>query len=488
MSRLKISENLFLEVNELNRLVKFIVDDGYKRLIKPMINSFGIVRNQSDDSSFKVIKSGNNIVVKSGLAFTKNLEAIVSKEDVQYTLSGIITAGTKKWVILSRDVTNYEDGSVNLSSDGSISGTDTEFSKVLRGQPNFPTRIKFGLAGGDDSTLDSRIQNNDFEVVRVNNDESALIVGDFPARSGLNYKVVGTFTPGFTPSEENKYIYEYDSYKIDIVVSDTKPEIEDGEQFILACITYTANGFTVSDERDSYAFSVGNYITQSEEISEANINSIIQVNKIQEDNISVEYEVITSGVIFVSNYTITQNSGNTIFQVNSCSNNLLGNNPTFADGLLNGWYILNKSNMRRMKIINNVGNSLYIDVFNSDFESSDQNVIIIPPFEDVEFEVVLNNSVNLPSAPFYFKFSCEDIYNRFRFYYKKGGNYTSTNVFIKTRFVEDKQTHQYTNMQSHTFSFNGNRKSYSGGKFVIGYLEDVQSHQSFNEAYDESYN
>ena len=33
MSRIKFSENLFLEVNELQRLVKFLADDGYKLAI-----------------------------------------------------------------------------------------------------------------------------------------------------------------------------------------------------------------------------------------------------------------------------------------------------------------------------------------------------------------------------------------------------------------------------------------------------------------------
>ena len=33
MSKLKISENLFLEVAELNRLVRFLGDDGYRLIL-----------------------------------------------------------------------------------------------------------------------------------------------------------------------------------------------------------------------------------------------------------------------------------------------------------------------------------------------------------------------------------------------------------------------------------------------------------------------
>ena len=40
MAKLKLSENLFLEVAELNRFRQFIEDDGWKRVIKSIIKSY----------------------------------------------------------------------------------------------------------------------------------------------------------------------------------------------------------------------------------------------------------------------------------------------------------------------------------------------------------------------------------------------------------------------------------------------------------------
>ena len=70
MSRLKISENLFLEKNELNRLIKSVVDDGYKRLLSPMVTNFGIVRD-SQNNSFKIVKNGTKLSYASLLLPTR---------------------------------------------------------------------------------------------------------------------------------------------------------------------------------------------------------------------------------------------------------------------------------------------------------------------------------------------------------------------------------------------------------------------------------
>ena len=78
MSRLKFSPNLFLEVNELNRLVKFLDDDGYKRAFKALVKSFGIVQNSSNSYFKTTIKPGssNVVIINSGLAFDTNMNAV----------------------------------------------------------------------------------------------------------------------------------------------------------------------------------------------------------------------------------------------------------------------------------------------------------------------------------------------------------------------------------------------------------------------------
>ena len=53
MSKLKLSSNLFLEVNELNRLVQFLKKDGYELAIKSLVKTFGIVQT-AENNYYKV--------------------------------------------------------------------------------------------------------------------------------------------------------------------------------------------------------------------------------------------------------------------------------------------------------------------------------------------------------------------------------------------------------------------------------------------------
>ena len=129
MSKLKITENLFLEVNELNRFVEFLKDEGYKKLMKAIISSGGIVL--SDDNSFKVAVKPNtidSIIINPGLAFNEELEAIILDKQIEMQF---INTGIKKWLIISRDVTNYEKGEVSISLDGTLSGVNTKFTDGL---------------------------------------------------------------------------------------------------------------------------------------------------------------------------------------------------------------------------------------------------------------------------------------------------------------------------------------------------------------------
>ena len=193
MSRIKFSENLFLEVAELQRLVKFLADDGYKLAMKSLSKSFGIVEN-SGNTYFKVTsKAGSNslVVINPGVAFTNNMDAIVMEKSMEME---VLNTGVNRWLVLSRAVKNTESGTVTINTDGSLSGIGTEFTKVLRGQPNFPTKVKF----------ESAQNSGEYEVVSVVSDTSAILSGSFVNESGLLYSVIGTFTPGFQPLEANK--------------------------------------------------------------------------------------------------------------------------------------------------------------------------------------------------------------------------------------------------------------------------------------------
>ena len=411
MSRLKFSENLFLEVNELQRLVKFLADDGYKLAIKSLSKSFGIVEN-SGNTYFKVTnKAGtsNVVVVNPGIAFDTNLDAIVMENALEMQ---ILNTGMNRWLVLSRGVKNTEAGTVTINTDGSLSGIGTEFTKVLRGQPNFPTKVKF----------ESTVNTGEYEVVNVVSDTSAILSGSFVNESMLQYSVIGTFTPGFQPLESNKLIYEYDSYNIRIVDSADKPSVS-ADEFIIAGITFDdAGGMNISDER-IYSMFNNPYVQQGSSSESAYKNplasllSVAAVGGVNAVNsISVDLELIIEHGYTITKFELVTTSTSNSFNILSGSSNYLGSGA-IPDGLFNNWLLVNRTNMKYAKIDSNSNKSLFISNLDTSMILDNNNdFIVVPNFLEMEYEVKLSSNVNLPSKPFYFRASIWNVAERMKVY------------------------------------------------------------------------
>lgn len=411
MSRLKISENLFLDVNELQRFVKFLSDDGYKLAIRSMTKSFGIVEN-TGNTYFKVTaKAGtvNTVTINPGIAFTTALDAIVMEKTLDMQ---ILNTGVNRWLILSRAVKNTETGTVSINTDGSLLGVGTEFTKVLRGQPNFPTKVKFN------STRNS----GEYEVVSVISDTSAILSGSFVNENNLQYTVIGTFTPGFQPLDENKPIYEYDSYNIRIVDSVDKPAVS-ADEFIIAGISFDSVGsMNISDER-IYSMFNNPYAQQggSDEAAFRNplasLLSVAAVGGINAVNtVSVDMELIVEHGYTITKFELVTTSTTNSFNILAGSSNYLGTGD-IPDGLFNGWLLVNRKNMKYAKIDSNANKSLFISNFDTSIILDNNNdFVVVPNFNDIEYEVKLSSNVNLPSKPFYFRSSIWNINTRMRLY------------------------------------------------------------------------
>jgi len=473
MSRLKTSENLFLEVAELQRLVKFLEDDGYKRIIQSFIKSYGIVQNTSNNN-FKVIaKSGtsNVVTINSGLAFDSNLDAISMEDSLEMTIND---TGIKRWLILSRSINNFEEGTISINVDGSLTGNGTKFSEILRGQPNFPVKIKF----------ESSINTGEYEVVSVLSDTSAIISGSFTAESSLKYSVIGTFTPGFQPLEENKQIYEYDSYSISIVDSEDEPSITE-DQFILASIEFDAgNIMSVSDERINYMFN-NTYVktTSSSDSSKNPLTSLLTVNVIgginSLDTISADFELIVEHGYTITRHELVVTSNTNIFNIIAGNCNFLGTG-NIPDGMFNGWLLLNRKNMKYATIDNNVNKAIYIsNLDTSIIEESDNDFIVIPNFNEVEYEISVSSNVDNPSIPFYFKKSIWNKDSRLRIYAympSVSTDFSDTiTVSIKYRMINNSGVqYPFSNLSIAQFvNIKGQTETLADSTFVIN-LADIE--------------
>lgn len=411
MSKLKFSPNLFLEVAELQRFNKFLEDDGWKRAMKALTKNYGIVQNASN-SYFKVTsKSGSNtvVIVNAGLAFDSNMDGIVMEKDTELTVTN---TGENRWVILSRAVTNVEKGTVSVNTDGSLSGIGTEFTKILRGQPNFPVKVKF----------ESTQNNGEYEVVSVSSDTSALLSGSFVNQSGLQFSVVGTFTPGFQPLDADKQIYEYDSSSLRIVDSADRPTISSNE-FILAKISFDdAGGMNISDERIRYMFN-NPYVQSSGDDAESSTDplaSLLSVSVIggvkAVDSKAADFELIVEHGYTISKYELITTSTSNSFNILSGSSNYLGTG-NIPDGMFKGWLLVNRKNMKYSEIDDNTNKSLFISSFDTSIiEDSGNDFIVIPNFNEIEYEVKVSSNIDRPAIPFYFRSSVWNINTRMRIY------------------------------------------------------------------------
>lgn len=461
MSKLKLSPNQFLEVNELSRLVKFLSDDGYKLIFKNLFSSFGIARGQNSDY-FKVsYKEGsdNVIIVNSGVAIDENINIIILKNNKEIELPSTIEYNKKYWVVISHATTNDEDGTVSISKIGNLIGNGTSFLSVLRGQPNFPTKIKF--------TSNKNIE--EYEVVEVTSDTDAVIAGDFVEESGLNYQVIGTFTPGFQPDEGDKMIYEYDHCNIEIVKSDKVPTLSN--KFILASFI-RSNGISVNDERSRNYINTEFFNEVENEVNDNKLSCLLKTSLVDNKFIDIQFEWGYK----VIRYELVTTSSNNVFNILMGESKYLSSK--IPNGFFKGWILLNRDNMKSVLIDNSINNSLYVGGFNSSIISSNNDFVIIPNFSDYEIIFsITGKNYDSEDADYVFKFSMENIKSRVVLPLK----YDDNKIEIKYRMLSVNNTTEYKKLSNVNFvNVNGEKEILGDSSFIVtvNRPEEVQRNYS----------
>jgi hypothetical protein len=463
MGKLKISSNLFLEVAELERFRKFIEDDGYKVFVKYLTKSFGIAQN-SDNTLFKVgVKSGSSdtITVNAGVAFDSDLNIIFLKEDKEIQVEN---TGVKKWVVLSYASTNDEEGTVSISNQGVLSGNGTKFTDVLRGQPNFPTKI----------TFTSSKNTTEYEVVEINSDTEAVLSGSFTAENDLKYQVVGTFTPGFQPDDDEKKIYEYDSCEIEVVESEDEPALTDG-QFLLASIDFSSDVMSVVDERSSYMFNSENVYANTTGIAENPFTALRSTTLKSDRILDVQFEWGYK----VQRYEMLNTSLNNIFNILSGESKYIPSGTKIPDNVFASWRLVNRKNMTYVTIDSNQDSNLYISKFNSELiTNTDDDFVIIPPYQEIEIEAALSGTnYNDDDTNYMFKFSIENLKSRFIIPLE----YLDTLVSLRYRMKSGTETTKFQNFAITQFTnVDGNAETLGNSSFEVNIAEPVEKVRNYS--------
>ena len=193
MSNFKFSTGLLLEKAELERFKKFLQEDGYINYFLQNSVKFGLVKNDIDNTF-------NNGKITEGASLSINqaeINAFDSSGNFIYKASeNNITVPNDSawyWVKISHQVNNQETGTYSIDVNGNLvcTSADGELLSILRGQPNFPSRVKL---------IDSVSNTLEYDVLEVVDDNNAVLQGSFVAESDLKLVVVGTFflAVGFT--------------------------------------------------------------------------------------------------------------------------------------------------------------------------------------------------------------------------------------------------------------------------------------------------
>lgn len=264
-SKINFKRRTFLEKEELNMFQDLLLKNSLRDVLIRASNSYGIVaNNQTKDAAFKVdkvVSDSKSISIGDGVALLKNGE-VVRKEGGDNIPVKAEEDNPPLWVFISNQNVNYEVGTVNLSTDGLLSGT-VDFSKVGRGvQTKVPVYLKFqkeGLQNTDVYYISDIVGNN---TVKIDN----AYGGSISEESDLKVIILGSLPIGGTFTEEQlQGLYSYDNFKLSFVKeehSDTQPDAPENS-IVLARLTFGSDGSiqNVYDKRKEYWFIESSTVT-----------------------------------------------------------------------------------------------------------------------------------------------------------------------------------------------------------------------------------
>jgi len=241
---------------------------------------------------------------------------------------------------------------------------------------------------------------------------------------------------------------------------------------------------SVSDKRISYMFN--NTYSQSDLTIDSNINpiaSLLTVNTVGGINsvntISAQFELIVEHGYSITKNSLVVSSSTNIFNIVEGFSNFLGSGD-IPDGVFNGWFLLNRKNMKYATIDSNINKALYIsNLDTSIIEDNDNDFVVIPNATEIEYEVSVSSNVDKPSIPFYFKKSIWNINSRLKIYAYMPSVSTSfldsVSVTVKYRMLDDSgKQYPFSNLAIAQFTnIKGNMETLSNSSFSIN-LADIE--------------
>ena len=202
MSKLIAFNELFIGKPELNRMIEFLGDSGYRRLIAEMSQSFGIIKNNrsSTFTSLEIYNSSvGKIGIRAGIAIDINGDFIEVKQDIDDAIT-LPDNATYSKAFIEYAETHIEDFEVNILGSFLYGNVGEKFTKKL-------------VAGSLVEIVNSSLGNNGvYEVIAVNNDTEIELDTTLTDENDIGYIIQGRYTPSVVIPEGDKRPYFLDTF------------------------------------------------------------------------------------------------------------------------------------------------------------------------------------------------------------------------------------------------------------------------------------
>jgi hypothetical protein len=388
MSKLKFNANIFVGVQEWNKLQENIRNSIIRNLL---INTdgFGIVRqlnipeigNIDLSTSFYVSKSGtpyDEVIINEGAAIDIDGNFIINpiKKHIKIPADNVHYS-----IVVSYDKTNKESGLVSVDSNGAITGLNTDFTKTLRGFGEFNSRIRFLNSVNGNS--------RDYEVAKVFDDVSAILIGDFTSESNLEYGIFGTFLDGYQVPIEDAMILEHDYFKYSLILTSDEEAIIKDREFLIARVFNSGVDVTVEDVRSDWWESEA--MSYLKDLKRDLPNRLLGVESVKWDlsTSPKDENIVQLGWNFrCSNYTIDTNSKKISLLIGQ--GGIFKDTSYFSVGDFTNWRVYS-TNGKFVNVIDSQKTGTQIVLTTDVLIPEDFNGVgmlyICPPFEGIEFKV-----------------------------------------------------------------------------------------------------
>lgn len=246
-SKLKSSKNLFLGKAEIDRMSQWWKQNN--ELLNHDAFGYGIVKAHGsvNEEGFRIAQGTgvDKISMYQGTAIAyDSVEGEVRPITVPsqvIDIADVPTDSTDYYVKLKWKTSVLEEGTCSLAATGQLTGVNTKFTEVMRGQPNFPTVIEFEKVG--------LLNVGEFPIIQVVSDTDAWIANPTQVEADLKYKIIGTFVPDTVIPSGDKEIFEYNSYE---VVLEAGAGTNNTDTFLLAKVNSDGATLLIEDMREDW--------------------------------------------------------------------------------------------------------------------------------------------------------------------------------------------------------------------------------------------